>query len=210
MIYFANPVSPAVVDAMGSGLLGMIDTPYQNKRTRVEEAHAAGTVWCADNGAFADRWDADTWWRWLTADRQITARDRCAFAVIPDVVADAAATLTLSRRWIPEVQALGYPIAYVAQDGAEHTPPPWGSFDVLFLGGTDDWKLGPHAANLTTQARSLGLGVHMGRVNSERRFQYARLIGCTSVDGTYLTYGPDVNLPRLRSWLRTLDQPTMF
>lgn len=210
MIYFANPVSADVVAAMGSGVLGMIDTPYQHKRTRVEQAHDVGAVWCADNGAYNDRWDADTWWAWLTAPRQLEARDRCHFATAPDVVADAAATLELSRRWVPRLHELGYPVAYVAQDGAEHIAPPWGTFEVLFIGGSSEWKLGPQAAELTAQARELGLGVHMGRVNSARRFHYARMIGCTSVDGTFLTFGPDVNLPRLLSWLDQLNQPTLL
>jgi hypothetical protein len=41
---------------------------------------------------------------------------------------------------------------------------PWDAFDVLFLGGTTDWKLGPAAADLTAEARRRGLVVHMGRV----------------------------------------------
>jgi len=31
-------------------------------------------------------------------------------------------------------------------------------------------------------------------------------IGCDSVDGTCLVFGPNVNLLRLMSWLRTNDQ----
>ena len=30
-------------------------------------------------------------------------------------------------------------------------------------------------------------------------------IGCDSVDGTYLTFGPDVNLPRLLDWLEDAE-----
>jgi hypothetical protein len=35
-------------------------------------------------------------------------------------------------------------------------------------------------------------------------------MGCDSVDGTYLAFGPDRNLPTLLSWLRELDWPTLF
>jgi hypothetical protein len=42
----------------------------------------------------------------------------------------------------------------------------------------------------------------MGRVNSGRRWQYAEALGCDTVDGTFLAFGPDENLPRLRSWTR--------
>jgi hypothetical protein len=47
----------------------------------------------------------------------------------------------------------------------------------------------------------------MGRVNSERRYRYARAIGCDSVDGTKLVFGPDENLPQVLAWLRNADQP---
>ena len=45
----------------------------------------------------------------------------------------------------------------------------------------------------------------MGRVNSLRRYRYAQAIGCTSVDGTFLAYGPDVNLPELLSWVSSIQ-----
>jgi hypothetical protein len=82
---------------------------------------------------------------------------------------------------------------------------PWGEFDVLFLGGTTAWKLGPAARDLTAQAVGRGVPVHMGRVNSRRRLHYAHTIGCSSADGTYLTFGPDTNLPKLLGWLADLD-----
>ena len=50
----------------------------------------------------------------------------------------------------------------------------------------------------------------MGRVNSERRYRYAADIGCDSADGTYLTFGPDQNLPRLMAWIRSEDQMNLF
>jgi hypothetical protein len=78
---------------------------------------------------------------------------------------------------------------------------PWDEFDVLFLGGSTEWKLGEAAAALTAEAKSRGKHVHMGRVNSRKRYRYARSIGCDSVDGTYLVFGPTVNLPKLLSWL---------
>lgn len=52
--------------------------------------------------------------------------------------------------------------------------------------------------------------MHMGRVNSERRLRYADAIGCDSADGTYLAFGPDVNLPDVLAWLRVVDHPTMW
>jgi hypothetical protein len=46
---------------------------------------------------------------------------------------------------------------------------------------------------------------HRSRVNSLTRLRYAVSIGCDSVDGTYLAYGPDRNLPALLRWLATVS-----
>ena len=55
-----------------------------------------------------------------------------------------------------------------------------------------------------------GRWCHMGRVNSLRRLRLAAQDGYDSVDGTFLAYGPDKNLPRLLTYLRLADQPTLF
>ena len=189
---------------MGTGLIGLIDQPNQNKVPSVEEAHTAGAKWVADNGCFSDKWDEGKWWQFLVKNAHRVGT--CLFAVAPDVVGDAAATYAKSGPWLPKIRALGYPVAYVAQDGAENHPPPWPDIDCLFLGGTDAFKLGQVARDLVAEAKRRGKWVHMGRVNSQRRFTYARLIGCDSVDGTYLTFGPNTNLPKLLRWVRSTDQ----
>ena len=39
----------------------------------------------------------------------------------------------------------------------------------------------------------------------------ARAMGCHSVDGTYITFGPDTNLPHLLSWLdRAAEAPMLW
>ena len=193
MLYFANPCTPKVQAAMLDGLLGYIDTPAQGN------ARPDGVTWCADNGCFGKGYPgSDVWREWL--ERNAPAAHSCAFATAPDVVGDAAATLALSLPWLPKIRALGYPAALVAQDGLEALPVPWDAFDALFVGGSTEWKLGRHARHLVREARARGKWVHMGRVNSARRYRYADHIGCDSADGTFLTFGPDVNLPRLLSW----------
>lgn len=183
----------------------MISTPAQGNPL------LPGVAWVADNGCFGKGWPGDAaFLEWLRsyppADRK-----RCVFAVAPDVVADAAATLERSSPWLDVIPDLGYPVAFVAQDGLEDLMVPWDRFDVLFIGGSTGWKLGPAAAGLTAEAVRRGKHVHMGRVNSYRRLRYAEYIGCSSVDGTYLVFGPDVNLPKLSRWMRRLDQqPALF
>jgi hypothetical protein len=103
------------------------DTPAQgNKRPD-------GVVWCADNGAYSDKWEETKWWAWLVKNAPYA--ESCLFATAPDVVGDAEATIERSRPWLPKIRALGYKVAFAAQDGQENLPVPWDEFDVLFLGG---------------------------------------------------------------------------
>jgi hypothetical protein len=193
-MYFANPTTQPVRDAMKAGLLGAIATPAQ--RNQITDM----PVWCADNGCYGDGYPGGVGYlRWL-AELQPHA-DRCAFATAPDVVADAEMTLIRSEPFLPVIRALGYHAAFVAQDGLENLAVPWDSFDVLFIGGSTGWKLGPQAARIASEALKRGKHVHMGRVNSLKRLRYAQSIGCTSADGTYVVYGPEVNLPTLLDWM---------
>lgn len=202
MLYLANPCSDdAVIAAMLTGLLGFIDTPRQRN------PRPAGVSWAADNGCFTDRWDEDKWWRWLT----VNAGDPgCLFATAPDVVADAAATLERAGPWMPRMRQLGYPVAFVAQDGLEGLRVPWDSFQVLFVGGSTMWKMGPHARALVGQAHRHGKRVHFGRVNSQRRYLYAYELGCHTADGTTLTRGSRANLPHVLSWPRAAAHPRLL
>lgn len=203
MRYFATASGPKVRDAMTAGLLGQIATPAAGNRVH------PGVEWIADNAVFAGRYPGnEAYLAWL-AERAPYAAD-CRFVVAPDVVADAAATLALSAPMLPRIRALGFPVALVAQDGLEDLDVPWDAFDCLFIGGSTEWKLGPAARRLTAEARRCGKWVHMGRVNSRQRLQYAAAIGCDSADGTYLAFGPGRNLPTLLSWLRELGWPTLF
>lgn len=197
MRYFANPSTPKVRDAMTAGLIDCIQTPAQGNRA-VDRAE-----WCADNGCYTDRWDEQKWWRFLVDNAH--RADSCRFAVAPDVVGDAWATHRRAMPWLSKIRDLGYPVAYVAQDGARAKRLPWDHFDVLFIGGSTEWKLGRTARALVFEAKKRGKWVHMGRVNSERRLRYADAIGCDSADGTYLTFGPDVNLPDVLAWLRGVN-----
>lgn len=193
--YFANPST--VADApMREGLLGFIATPRQgNKRP-------AGVRWCADNGCFSDKFDQAQWWAWLVANAEDAAS--CAFAVAPDVVGDAVATLARSRPWLARIRELGYPVAFVAQDGIEETVIPWDEFDALFVGGSTEFKLGEVAVEVIREAKARGKYVHVGRVNSRKRLMAFAELEVDSVDGTFITYAPAQNIHRLLSWVHEL------
>lgn len=144
----------------------------------------------ADNGCFAARWKEDAWLRWLEPMDAST----CLFAVAPDVYPDAEATLERSRHFFDLIREMGFPVALVAQDGAEHLDLPWDDFDALFIGGEQkpggkgEWKVSDGAAALVRRARLHGKWVHMGRVNSMKRIAIARGMGCNSADGRFIAF----------------------
>lgn len=199
---------------MLKGTLGYIDTPRQgNKRPD-------GVIWCADNGCFNEAtFDEEHWWKWL--EKHSHDAPTCKFATAPDVVGDHQATLVRSLPWLPRIRALGYPAAFVAQDGAEPDTVPWDEFDALFVGGSTEFKLGPDAKRLIGAAKKRGKWVHIGRVNSRKRYLAfsSPLVagedidgrGCDSCDGTYLVFGPAINLPKLLSWIQHREEtPELF
>lgn len=215
--YFANPVRGAVAHMAEGKHLGFIATPRQGNRL------PAGSWWIADNGMGPGRAGvikgqagkgavtADELLRWL-ARYTPEERSRCLFATAPDVVGDAAATAERSGPLLAPIRALGFPVAYVLQDGQEDVPVPWDRIDAVFVGGSTEFKLGPIAAELCREAKRRGLWVHMGRVNSFKRLRYAASVSCDSADGTYLVYGArrgldNVNLPKLLGWLDAINSP---
>lgn len=165
---------------------------------RMGQLPSPGQPWAADNGRYASPEDYtdDAFLAWLGR----MPVERCLFATAPDVVGNAVATLAMSGPMLPKIRELGYPAALVAQDGLEDVAVPWDDFDVLFVGGSTAWKLGPAVVGLVAEAKTRGKWVHMGRVNSLRRMRYAEAIGCDSADGTFLRFRP-FGQPEIASWV---------
>lgn len=177
--------------------VGFMMTPWMGNRPNLE----AGP-WGADNGCFTrpNDFDLDRYLAFLAERPAATA----LFATAPDVVGDARATMERSLPVLPMIRALGYPAALVAQDGLEALEIPWAEFDVLFIGGSTEWKLGAACEAIVREAKRLGKWVHMGRVNSYKRIRYAEDIGCDSADGTFVGFAPDQNVPRMLGWMDKL------
>jgi len=164
--------------------------------------------WAADNGCYSagDAFDLGAYLDFLSCRQHAAAT--CLFAPAPDVLGDAEATWRRSGPVLEEIRARGFKAALVAQDGLRD--PPWDRFDVLFIGGSTEFKLSHHARDLTAAACAHGKNVHMGRVNSETRLRTAAMWGCKSSDGTFLAFAPDTNVPRLTRWLDSIaEQPQM-
>jgi hypothetical protein len=188
--------------------------------TCVAQGIRAGRPFAVDNEAFTRGFHPARFFPFL--ERLLPYREQCLFVVVPDVVGDAQATMELFWRWAPLIRDLGFPVAFVAQDGQEALAWPrdteftdwcadhltatddasyylaleqWRreslAFDVLFIGGSTEWKLGQHAIDCIRWAKRLGLPVHVGRVNSQRRFRHFQLVGADFCDGTGPVYAPD-------------------
>lgn len=198
MRYYATASTQQVRDAMTAGLLGQMCTPDVGNRL------LPGVAWAADNGCFnAKTFTVARWGRWLI--RQPRTAD---WAAVPDVVGDHEATLARWRRFAPWVRRIGFKPAFVAQDGCTPAAIP-ADAGALFVGGSTEWKLSHAAHACVIEAQERGIPTHMGRVNSLRRLRIAAQWGCDSADGTFLAFGPDVNLPKLLRWLYP-SQMSMF
>lgn len=181
--------------------------------------------------AKGEEWDEVGWWKFLQKNARdadlcafATAPDVVNWVVGEDgkgfPVGDAEATLKRSAQWYGPIRELGYKVALVAQDGLKVEDVPWDEIDAIFIGGSDAYKIGapppgkvravkadgsplgrPGCLEVVKEAKRRGKWVHMGRVNSQCRYRLAKAMGCDSVDGTYLKFGPSVNLPKLLGWV---------
>jgi hypothetical protein len=128
----------------------------------------------------------------------------CLFVTAPDVVGDAQATDDLWEVWSHVIHMTSLPAAYVAQDGCTKIPD---NADVLFIGGTTEFKMSDSAAELV---RDFDGWTHMGRVNSWRRLEYAMSLGIDSVDGTSFSMFTDRWLPKFSEMASSPSQGGLF
>jgi hypothetical protein len=196
-VYLCPSSTPIIRAAMTDGLVGAIATPDSWH----DRAFYSSVVWCADNGCYTKPGRAvDEFVLWL-AGFPAESKRTCLFATALDVVGDCTATLSrfVDEHQSDHIKAAGYRVGFVAQDGCEDDVLPWDDFDALFIGGSTGWKLGAGALSVATEARHRGKWVHMGRVNSLKRYQYASGF-CDSVDGTYTVFAPDKNICDVVRW----------
>jgi len=90
---------------------GRLITP--SNRNSVASLVESGLPWAVDNGAFSG-FDADAFRGLLN---RCVGQPRLLWVACPDVVADAAATLSRFEEWEPAIRGLGMPVAFVLQDG---------------------------------------------------------------------------------------------
>lgn len=177
--------------------------------------------WAIDNGVFGKAaagrpWrddDTDDYLAYLARVVDEVDTSNVLFATAPDALGfvDGAPRGHAWNTWFKSgpvferIRELGLPAALVLQNGVELSDPMththWDMFDAVFIGGSDDFKLGEQARRLVAEAKRHGKWVHMGRVNSLKRLRIAQNLGCDSADGTYVGFGPSKNVPKLLAWL---------
>jgi hypothetical protein len=229
LLYLANPCGPATINAMKAGLIGYMDTPAQGNKRPPGVTWAADNG-CFGQGYPGD----EAWLMWLKRHRRdvdrclfATApdsvgdaaatleRSRPFLPVIRQLGFPAAlvAQNGLEDLAVPwdefDVLFIGgskecIPCAFIWLLEEQGRLPD--QYEPCPLCGRllTEWKLGAWAALLTTLAKARGKYVHMGRVNSLKRYRYAVSIGCDSVDGTFLVRGARKNLPLLLGWVDTI------
>ena len=153
-----------------------------------------------DNGAFG-AWKNQTKWD----DNAFTAMLERArkshyplWVVVPDVVADRDATIDLWHQWYPQIQDIlpSTPLAFAVQDGMTKDDVP-DNADVIFIGGTTEWKW----KNLRMWTDNFPR-VHVARVNSERLLWMADDAGAILCDGTGWMRGGEERLIELENYLK--------
>lgn len=155
-----------------------------------------GAFSCFQHGAFAQ-----------LLKRQEDAKTRCLFVTCPDVVGSGRRTLELWRRrhkWV-----FHWPAAFVAQDGCEDLDIPWDEMACLFIGGGDPWKDSKAAKDIVRTAKIIGLRVHVGRVNTLKRFKAFNELGADTCDGTGVSQY-DHMLEAIERGMAEEDHPRLF
>lgn len=136
----------------------------------------AGLPWAGDLGAlqgpaYVKKINLDAVADWLPVMRPY--KPRCLFLAGGDIVGNAAETLETYAEF--EHYFTDWPIAYVAQNGAEDLPIP-ASCAAVFIGGDTEWKESLAAVEVIRRAQRMGKHVHIGRVNWQRRFNLFNIL----------------------------------
>jgi hypothetical protein len=131
-----------------------------------------------DNGGFTSgkAWEPGPFLRLI--DRAIEAEHQPRWLAVPDVVANREATLQSWQKWAPVLRQCGFPLAFVVQDGMIPADLP-ADADVIFVGGTTDWKRSTAGVWCHAHPR-----VHIGRVNGEKDLWRYHRLGAESCDGS--------------------------
>lgn len=163
------------------GQIGMLNTPLSWKNP------PEYMPWALDNGCFTN-WMPGKFRHYL---RRAKLFKPPLWVAVPDVVADAEATLERWHKWHHQID---FPLAFVCQDGHEPQDVPKQA-KCCFVGGTTEWKL-------SNGHRFKGVAdlLHIGRVTTLSRLEWAERIGADSVDGSGFFRGRCKQYADFKQW----------
>jgi len=168
------------IDSKYNDTFGQIETAGSIHWNRITQ----DIYWCLDNGIFTGKFDEDKWLEQI--ERLTPYKDKCLFVAIPDVLYDCDATLNQFSHYRKMVDL---PVALVTQDGiSENKLIPWDDLDAVFIGGSDEHKLGKEGGWVIREAKKRNKWIHVGRVNSPSRI--LKFWQADSWDGTHLGFNP--------------------
>jgi len=135
-----------------------------------------------DNGAFAAWTNGKEWDRnafVAHVDKYAFGRFHPRWVVVPDVVGDKCATLDMWGEWSGKMRRTDphVHLAFAVQDGMDIGDVP--DADVVFVGGTTDWKWATMESWCAAFPR-----VHVARVNGYESAMKCARAGAESIDGT--------------------------
>lgn len=151
-----------------------------------------------DNGAFPafvnkKEWDEEAFVQMIETAALCGQAPR--WVIVPDVVADREATIARWHEWTPSLKHYGWPLAFAVQDGMTQADVP-ADADVVFVGGTTEWKWKTIWGWCKANKR-----VHVGRVNGYRGLWHCHDAGAESCDGTGWFRGDQEQLAGLEQYL---------
>lgn len=173
---------------------------------------------CLDGPSFVKRINLDAVAEWLP--QMIEYKSQCLFLAGGDIVGNAEATLDSYyefRHYFDD-----WPLAYIAQNGAENLPIPE-DCAAVFIGGIEipgrylkngklmDWKDSPEAVTVIRRAIEMKKHIHIGRVNWYRRFKIFTILDGYenfTFDGTRTRY--DGTERAIKAWQNYQRQKPLF
>ena len=174
---FLIDTSPAKLATIKSELVaGQLLTPLTNYQN-------AKGVFAVDNGAFSG-FDSAAFERLLL--RNLKHKESCLFVTVPDIVGNARRTRELYFQFTQKLFMKPWTDkwSFVLQDGMEDFPIEWYAMRNLFVGGTNAFKDSSAAYDIVKTAKALDVPVHVGRVNTFKRYETYAALGADTCDGS--------------------------
>jgi hypothetical protein len=171
---------------------GVLSTPQTGYD--LETIASQGYRWALDNGCFTG-YEPKKIPRALERWQGLRG---CLFAVLPDVIQNHSETFALSMAWLQTFHKLGYPPAFVIQDGCNVRSVPYPDIACVFIGGSNEYKKSQNVRDICATAKAYGLWIHHGRVGGKKRFRYScDVLNCDSFDSV----GFSIHPPKIRRWI---------